>query len=67
MYDYDDKDRQKKLIELNKIKLIPQKELENYLSNLKNSQKTVYYESIEQYLKTKGELLKAAAKLIPRW
>ena len=59
-------DRQNKLIELNKVKLIPQKEIENYLSNLKNSQKTVYYQSIEQYLKTKDELLKAAAKAVSR-
>jgi len=53
-------DRQQKLIELNKKRLIPQKELENYLKNLKQAQKTVYHSSLEGYLKTKDELLKSA-------
>ena len=38
------------LIELNKKRLIPQKELENYLKNLKYSKKIVYQKSIESYL-----------------
>jgi ribosome biogenesis GTPase A len=48
------------LIELNKKRLIPQKELENYLKNLKNAHKTIYQRSIEDYLATKHALLKSA-------
>ena len=52
--------RQNKLIDLNEKKLIPQKELANYLSNLKNSHKTIYYKNIESYLASKNTLLKHA-------
>jgi hypothetical protein len=55
-----DIDRQNKLIELNKKKLIPEKEMDNYLNNLKSASKTVYSKDIESYLNTKNELLKPA-------
>ena len=42
--------RQEKLIELNKKRLIPEKEIENLLKNIKNSAKTVYASSMESYL-----------------
>lgn len=60
MYYCIDIDRQNKLIELNKKKLIPEKELDNYLNNLKMSSKTVYSKNIESYLGTKNQLLKSA-------
>lgn len=50
MYNIIHLDRQQKLIELNKKRLIPQKELENYLKNLKSAKKIVYQKSIESYL-----------------
>jgi hypothetical protein len=53
-------DRQQKLIELNKKRLIPQKELENYLKNIKSSPKVVYQKNIESYLETKNSLLRSA-------
>jgi hypothetical protein len=43
-------DRQQKLIELNHKRLIPQKELANYLINIKNSPKTIYQKDVESYL-----------------
>ncbi len=42
--------RQEKLIELNEKRLIPQKELENMLSNIKNAHKTIYQSNLQQYL-----------------
>jgi hypothetical protein len=42
------------------MRLIPQKELANYLNNLKNSPKTIYQKDIESYLETKKSLLKTA-------
>jgi hypothetical protein len=39
-------DRQGKMIELNKQKLIPQKVLANTLTNIKNANKTVYSKSL---------------------
>lgn len=57
-------DRQQKLIELNKMRLIPQKELANYLSNLKASSKTIYQKDIESYLDTKKSLLKSAGIVV---
>lgn len=59
-------DRQQKLIELNKKRLIPQKELENYLKNIKNSHKVVYQKNIESYLNTKNELLQSAGIILQK-
>lgn len=53
-------DRQNKFIELNKLKLVPEKELENSLNNLKYASKTVYIKDVESYLNTKHILLKQA-------
>ena len=51
-------DRQNKLIELNRQKLIPQKLLANSFINIKNANKTVYSQSLEAYLDTANKLLK---------
>ncbi len=50
--------RQEKLIELNEIRLIPEKELENMLTNIKNSQKTIYHSTLESYLLSGMNLVK---------
>lgn len=48
------------MIELNKKKLIPEKELDNVLKNLKNAHKTVYHKSLKGYLDSKKDLLTSA-------
>ena len=50
-------DRQQKMIELNKKRLIPEKELANVLTNLKATNKTVYQSSLREYLATAKHLL----------
>ena len=50
--------RQEKLIELNEKRLIPEKELENMLTNIKNSQKTIYQSTLESYLQSGLNLVK---------
>ncbi len=46
------------MIELNEKRLIPQKELENMLTNIKNAPKTIYQSTLEAYLKTGLNLVK---------
>ena len=43
-------DRQEKLIELNRKRLIPQKLVQNILENLKATPKNIYEESLQEYL-----------------
>jgi len=43
-------DRQEKLIELNKKRLTPQKQLQALLANLKDTPKNIYEESLPTYL-----------------
>ena len=50
MYILHNLDRQEKLIELNKKKLIPENELANLLRNIKESKKMVYTNTIGDYL-----------------
>ena len=45
------------MIELNKKRLIPEKELANVLTNLKATNKTVYQSSLREYLATAKHLL----------
>ena len=47
------------MIELNKKRLIPQKELANVFSNLKLTNKTIYQASMNDYLATARQLLNA--------
>lgn len=50
-------DRQEKLVQLNALRLTPQKQLETILVHLKEANKTVYQADLEGYLKSADGLL----------
>ena len=59
--------RQQKLIELNERRLIPQKELENMLTNIKNAPKTIYQSNLESYLQSGLNLVKEQMGKNRKW
>lgn len=46
------------MIELNTMRLIPEKQLANWLENLKAAPKKIYAESVQSYLKEADQLVK---------
>lgn len=50
-------DRQEKLIQLNKKRLIPQKQVESLLVNLKATPKNIYESSLPEYLSSIDQLV----------
>jgi hypothetical protein len=55
-------DRQEKMIELNQKRLIPEKQIANWLNNIKNTKKHIYEDSIATYIEEANQVGKKLKK-----
>jgi hypothetical protein len=59
---FDHLDRQEKMIELNQKRLIPEKQIANWLTNIKNTNKHIYEDSISAYIEEANKIGKKQKK-----